>query len=155
MNLLSHVAKFFQCSWQEQLLLLYTLALLGIVRLIILFVPFRYIAPYLGQHMVESPYGDPGDYVFVRRVGWAIEIMSRYTPWESKCLVQAITGKILLRHRRLDNTLYLGAARDQNSALEAHAWLRSGRYAVTGGCGDMFTIVAKFADILSMMGDKR
>lgn len=146
LSLLRHVAKFFQCSWKEQLLLLYTLVLLGIVRLNVLFVPFRYVTPYLGQHMGESPYDDPGDYAFVRRVRWAIDIMSRHTPWESKCLVQAITGKILLRHRRLDNTLYLGVARDQDSALKAHAWLRSGRYAVTGGCGETFTIVAKFAD---------
>lgn len=134
---------------------MHTYWLLGIVRLLVLIMPFRHIAPYLGKHMVESPYSGPRDYAFVRRVKWAIDIMSRHTPWESKCLVQAITGKILLRHRRLDNTLYLGVARDQDSALEAHAWLRSGSYAVTGGCGEAFTIVAKFADTLSMMGEKR
>ena len=98
--------------------------------------------------MKESPFIDENENTFINRVGWAIQIVSRYTPWESKCLVQAITGKILLRHRRLQNTMYLGVAKDKGDQMIAHAWLRSGNKLVTGGRNSsMFTVVAKFADI--------
>ncbi len=140
--------KYLRCSWQDRLLLLYTLMLLGIIRLILLTVPFRYIAAYLGKHMGESPYDDQEGNEFIRRVSWAIQVMCRYTPWESKCLVQAICGKILLRHACLQNTLYLGVTKFQGNKMVAHAWLRSGNFVVTGGgITDAFTIISKFADI--------
>jgi len=146
--LLSSILNYFRCSWTDKLLLLYIFILLAIVRLLLLLVPFRYITVWLGKYMKESPFIDENENTFINRVGWAIQIVSRYTPWESKCLVQAITGKILLRHRRLQNTMYLGVAKDKGDQMIAHAWLRSGNKLVTGGRNSsMFTVVAKFADI--------
>jgi hypothetical protein len=97
--------------------------------------------------MAESPKDDPGNRSYIWRVGWAIAVMSRYTPWESKCLVQAVTAKLLLRRYRLHNTLYLGVARDPEKKMIAHAWLRTGEWMVTGAhrSGE-YTIVASFAD---------
>jgi len=146
--LLRFIIKYFRCSWTDKLLLLYIVILLAIVRLLLLLVPFRYITVWLGKHMEESPYIDENENTFINRVGWAIQVVSKYTPWESKCLVQAITGKILLRHKRLQNTMYLGVAKDREEQMIAHAWLRSGNKLVTGGCNSsMFTVVAKFADL--------
>ena len=146
--MLRFIIKYFRCSWTDKLLLLYIVILLAIVRLLLLLVPFRYITVWLGKHMEESPYIDENENTFINRVGWAIQVVSKYTPWESKCLVQAITGKILLRHKRLQNTMYLGVAKDREEQMIAHAWLRSGNKLVTGGCNSsMFTVVAKFADL--------
>ncbi|WP_021166562.1 hypothetical protein SOV_07580 [Sporomusa ovata DSM 2662] len=142
------ILKYFRCSWTDKLLLLYIFILLAIVKVLLLLVPFRYITVWLGKYMKESPFIDENENTFINRVGWAIQIASRYTPWESKCLVQAITGKILLRHRRLHNTMYLGVAKDGGDQMIAHAWLRAGNKLVTGGRNSsMFTVVAKFADI--------
>lgn len=141
------IRTYFRQSWSDKLFLLYIFVLLGIVRLVLLIVPFRRIAPLLGAHMVESPYDDMSENIYVRRVGWAVAIISRHTLWESKCLVQAVTGKILLRHYCLSNTLYLGVAKDENRNMIAHAWLRSGDIVATGNLGaQKFTIVSKFAD---------
>ena len=97
--------------------------------------------------MEESGNRENTEIGFMRRLSWAIELMSRYTPWESKCLVQAITGKLFLRQRRIENTLYLGVAKTQEESLIAHAWLRSGDDIVTGVCDSKeFTVVAKFTD---------
>ena len=81
------------------------------------------------------------------RIGRMVEMVSRYTPWESKCLVQAIVGKMMLRQCGIANTLYLGVGRDKGNSLMAHAWLRCGGLVITGRQGrERFTIVGKFAD---------
>nr|WP_282433803.1 lasso peptide biosynthesis B2 protein [Desulfosporosinus sp. I2] len=138
--------KYFRLPWSERILLLSTFMLLGFVRLALLIIPFRYLSACLDKHMAK-PYNTENTDGFKRRISWAIDLMSRYTPWESKCLVQAITGKLFLRQRRIENTLYLGVAKTQEESLIAHAWLRSGDDIVTGVCGNKeFTVVAKFID---------
>lgn len=143
------ILKYLNLPWTERILLIKTFTLLGAVRLVIIMVPFRHIAAYLGKHMEESPETQVWDRDFAREIGWAIERVSSYTPWESKCLVQAIVGKLLLRQRKLHNTLYLGVAKNKNNKMIAHAWLRCGTDVVTGACGGIedFTVVAKFADL--------
>lgn len=82
-----------------------------------------------------------------RLVGWVVETVNRYTPWESKCLVQAVVGKLLLRQYGIANTLYFGVGRDEEKNLLPHAWLRSGEMMLIGGrCLERFTLVGKFAD---------
>lgn len=140
--------KFFRLPWPEKCLYTEAFYLTGVVRLAILLLPFRWLAPLLGQHMMESP--EEEDAVILeaaRRVGRVVETVSRRTPWESKCLVQAVVGKILLRRRGIGNTLYLGVDRDDGKSLVAHAWLRCGKVILTGGQGrELFTVVGKFAD---------
>jgi hypothetical protein len=72
--------------------------------------------------------------------------MSRYTIWESQCLVKAIAAMKMLEKRQIESTLYLGTAREESGELIAHAWLRSGPYYITG-YEEMarFTVVGKFA----------
>lgn len=120
---------------------------LGIARLAILIFPFRRIEPYLGRRMAESALEAPPDNGQLREVAWAVNRVSRYTPWQSKCLVQAIAAKRMLQSRNIVSTLYLGVARSGAKTLEAHAWLRSGPAYVTGGQERKdFTVVAMFAE---------
>lgn len=148
MILLRRVIKFFGLPWREQWLFIEAFCLTGVVRLAILLLPFRWMAPVLGKHMWESPMKEGVEKLeAARRVGRAVEMVSRYTPWESKCLVKAIAGKIMLRQHGIANTLYLGVGRDEGSGLIAHAWLRCGETMITGGHGqELFTIVGKFSD---------
>ncbi len=121
---------------------------LGIARLVMLTLPFRWIEPHLGKRMAESPLDNlPQDPQKLRRVAWAVNKMSNYTPWQSKCLVQAMAAKRMLQSRQIVSTLYLGVTRSKSQQLEAHAWLRCGSMYLTGGQGDkQFTVVATFAE---------
>ena len=47
-------------------------------------------------------------------ISQAIHLMSRYTFWESECLVKAIAGMKMLEKRNIESTLYLGTAKDEN-----------------------------------------
>ncbi|WP_338789129.1 lasso peptide biosynthesis B2 protein [Metabacillus sp. FJAT-53654] len=110
-------------------------------------IPFSKVAPTLGQHMEETTF-DPSDSnkKVLSSVSQAIHIMSRYTFWESQCLVKAFAAMKMLEKRQIESTLYLGTARDESGELLAHAWLRSGPYYITGSEGmEKFTVVGKFA----------
>jgi hypothetical protein len=140
--------KFFSLPWGDRLLLIEATLWLGLARLVMLAIPFRWLAPSLGQQMLESPTTDePAQHEDARRLSRAVVTMSRYTPWESKCLTQAIAGKMMLKRRGIASTLYLGVMKDGNNGLSAHAWLRSGTVILTGGPGrERFTVVSTFAD---------
>ena len=76
--------------------------------------------------------------------------MSKYTFWESQCLVKAIAGMKMLERRGIDSTLYLGTARDESGKMIAHAWLRSGPFYISGAEGmEKFTVVSMFGKRIS------
>jgi adenylylsulfate kinase len=101
---------------------------------------------HLGFSGVESSPAVPVPHlVEARRIAWAVQTASRYTPWKSNCLPSAIAAKYLLGRRGIASTLYLGAAFKARTELEAHAWLRCGPLHVTGGAGHLrFGTVAVF-----------
>jgi len=103
MNLMIlRLKKFLQLSWSDRFLFLGAFTCLCVTRLLLI-MPFKYIAPRLGRQTSDLPdnsnQGDPPEWA--RRVAWAIETAAQHTPWESACLAQAITGKILLKQRGL------------------------------------------------------
>lgn len=137
-------------SWADRFLLLETIVWLGIARVAVLLVPFKRLSTRLGQAMAETPSTDDDSRRdSLRRIRWALDVMSRRAPWRCKCLERGIAGKMMLRRRGVPNTLYLGIARSSDPArhaLDAHAWLRSGSYFVTGGEDhDRYTVVSTFA----------
>lgn len=132
---------------RQKMLLLEAFIFLAWARLMKV-IPFRRLAPMLGTHMNESTYEDtPSMTDILRYVSSAVHIMSKYTFWESECLVKAIAGMKMLQRRGIESTLYLGTAKDENGKMIAHAWLRSGSYYVSGA-EEMkrFTVVSKFAN---------
>ena len=140
--------RLLRLSWAERLLAIEASLWLGLARLAILALPFRWIAPRLGRHVAETaPAGAPEQADRLRRIAWAITAVGRRTPWESACLAQAMAAKMMLRLQGFPSTLYLGVAKDGDGGLDAHAWLRSGDLILTGARGmERFTVVSAFAE---------
>ncbi|MEW9501046.1 lasso peptide biosynthesis B2 protein [Jeotgalibacillus marinus] len=115
-------------------------------------IPFSRVAPFLGEHMAETTFRvNPANRKKLASVSQTIHIMSRYTFWESQCLVKAIAAMKMLERRNIESTLYLGTGRDDEGKLVAHAWLRSGSYYITGSEGkERFTVVGKFAKYINL-----
>ena len=109
--------------------------------------PFSRVAPALGSKMEETPLTYmPAHAEVMQSVSKSLETMSRYTFWESKCLVMALAGMRMLERRGIESTLYMATKRDRDGKMKAHAWLRSGLFFVTGANGkDGYTVVATFA----------
>ncbi len=128
------------CCWR--------FVLLGVARLLVLSVPFRWLARVWGSICGSRPKkllqlrwrwlcGGPG-----RAIG------CQQHPWQSVCLPQAITGQWMLKRRRIAATLYLGVMKAEHKPeqLAAHAWLRCGSRILTGAAGHrQYTVVSTFS----------
>ena len=126
--------KIFINSYDRQTRLLFIEAFLFLAWARILkSIPFSKVAPKLGKQMCETPLeSNLTDMKILKHISQAVNIMSKYTFWESQCLVKAIAAMKMLERRNIENTLYLGTAKDEKGKLIAHAWLRSGSYLLTG-----------------------
>jgi len=122
--------------------------LLAIARLALLVFPFRWVARSLGRAQIESSSeSNENDVARAKKIGWAVETMSRYTFWESKCLAQAIAAQWMLKRRGISSTLYLGAAKNETREMSAHAWVRSGAHILTGSPEhERYAVIALFSE---------
>lgn len=145
------ITIFLRISWNDKKLLLEVLFLTALTRIIILLIPFNKYQKSLGTYGKETPYRtNTCDYEIIKKVSWAVNTISLHTPWESKCLVQAMTAQIMLKRHSLGSTLYLGLSKDSENNMVAHAWLRCGQVLVTGGYNiNAFKEVARFANVVS------
>lgn len=141
--------SFLRRSTFEQLWFLPALALLGLSRAAILTVSFRRLAPGLGRPAGVSPWLpilSRRDEQLAVRIGRAVRLAARYTPWQSNCFPQAVTARILLGLYGVPYVLFFGLARTPGDGdMMAHAWVAAGRTRVTGGHGfGQFTVVGCF-----------
>ena len=110
-----------------------------------LIVPSKKLEKQWGEKGVESPENETRqNYRYAYSVSLDVNRIADKTPWESKCLVRALTARFLLRHKKIKSTLYLGVGKDENGKMVAHSWIRCGEMYVTGGDGSGFAIVARF-----------
>jgi hypothetical protein len=129
---------------------------LGIVRAAIVVLPFAWVARRLaletGNAAGAPMAGDPAARAAALRVGRAIRAAARRTPWESKCLAQALAAALMLRWRQIPFVLTLGVAKtERNGGIDAHAWLLSGDVLLTGAGYERYSVIAQFT---SAMGRK-
>ena len=146
--MLRKIRSFLQLNNQTKLLLLEAYVLLAWARYQ-KSKKISEISPDLGHRMKETSFQiTDSDMKIVKLVSHTIHVASRYTFWESECLVKAIAGMKMLERRGIESTIYLGVAKDENG-LSAHAWLRSGEFYVSGSDGmEKFTVVEKFAKFI-------
>lgn len=134
--------------WLEKVWFGPAFLLLGCMRAALLLAPFRRLAPCLGRHLQALPViplVDRSGCVRASHIGAAIRTAARYTPWESKCLAQAMVARVLLGLNRLPYALYLGLDTRAPAGMAAHAWVCVGPVAVTGGDSfGQFTVVSTF-----------
>ena len=140
-------SRFLHFPSTKRWLLLEALAWLGLARIAVLTIPFRWILYGLDQQTTTATgVSQPSQQAAIQQVAWAIRVVSRRTPWQSNCLAQALAGQVMLRRRQITGTLYLGVTKEGSNALAAHAWLRSNEIIVTGGGQlDRYSVVARFS----------
>ncbi len=141
------IQKYIKLSWKLKIIVIAVFFLTGITRLAILVVPPKYLLSILGKEGSETPEEvNRRELLRAYKIGWCVNKVSDYTPWQSKCLVEALTAQLLLKTLGISSTLYLGISREGENKLIAHAWLRCGQLIVTGGDEkEHFKTVAKYA----------
>ena len=146
-ELINKIKKYLAYGNKEKLLIIKAFLITGICNLIINRIPIKKYNKMLGEKGGES------DMIISReaelkaeKIGDIINMVSKHTPWNSRCFVKAMTAQILLKQYKIGSTLYMGV-RKKNSQMTAHAWVRSGRVSVVGGDGNGYTVVQKFKKI--------
>lgn len=132
-----------QLSFDDWVLVFQVLPALVCSRMLILFLPFRRLQPVLGSlnYVTSSDSSGEMGYVRIKRIGIILCAVSKYLPWRSMCLEQALAGMMLLRCKGCSSTIYFGV-HHFDKTIKAHAWLRCGDQIVTGAAGrECFTIV--------------
>lgn len=66
------------------------------------------------------------------RIAWAVTAASRYVI-KATCLIRALTLQVLLQKQGYDATLRIGVIRNEESLLQAHAWVESQGKILMGG----------------------
>ncbi len=146
MKILNKVRCFLRFNTRTKLLFVEAFIFLAWAR-ILKSKKFSKVSALLGKHMDETPLClDEKKYIILKQVSQSVNIMSKYTFWESMCLVRAIAAMKMLERRNIESTLYLGTGKDETGKMIAHAWLRSGPFYITGDKEmDRFVVVSKFA----------
>ena len=127
--------------------------MLGWFRAAILSTSFKRLAKSL-QHHLDQPASralDSGQLNRAAEIGKLVATAARYTPWQSRCLVQVLVVQRLLARRKIPGQFYLGVRKggegvDDPTGLSAHAWLQCDDVIVNGGAGhEEYTVVSTFS----------
>lgn len=128
--------------WKKETILTYYYS--AKFRLQLLLLPTERLYKNWGTRDLESAWAEPVEtYRQAAAVSRIVNRVCDRTPWQSKCLVRALTAQRLLYRRGISTTLYMGCGVEEGKMV-AHAWLRCGKIYVTGGDGSGYTTVARF-----------
>ena len=139
---------FLHFSLREKIWFVLLFVLSGIARAAILVLPFRWVMRYLGtqfQNKQLSVLVTEQQLEQAWRIGIITKVATKYTPWQSKCLVQAMVARLLLSYYKIPYVMFIGMTRTKQpeAKLKAHAWLSVGRWVITGRDGHQaFTIAS-------------
>jgi hypothetical protein len=156
-TLIRKARSFAHRPWFEKAWFLPVWLLLGASRFIILAVPFRRLAFWLGEHEGIAPWVPLVNARAEARalsISRVVQMTARHTPWKSNCFPQAITARVLLGLYGVPYSLFFGVNRNaEDVTLAAHAWVAAGRVRVTGGMSfNQFTVVSCFVSPLPTIG---
>ena len=99
----------------------------------------------MGERDEESTYDEvPEKVELSKNFAFHVNRITERLPWDQKCFVRALTLRKLLLEEKISCTIYMGVQKEDGK-MKAHAWLRSGKLFLTGGSGEGFAVVAKFA----------
>jgi hypothetical protein len=137
-------------SWRKRFWLFLMYPLSGLIRLMVLTVPFKYLSRFLGQHHRNHQLCvlvSDTQLQLAREIGGTIALLDKYTPWKSNCMVEGILARIWLAAYGIPYVFYMGAylTKDAAEPMKAHAWVGVGPKLIVGGHGHQrYAIVGTF-----------
>jgi len=148
--MLNTVYKFITLSFKEKMLFIEAFYTLGIMKIAINKKPLKNITKdlkhhkgYKKKHTVDSDI----NINLAISIGDIVKKTSRYTPWESACLVQSLTTVKMLRKRKIPSIFYLGVHKTKDD-IKAHSWSVIEDHILTGASGhENFTVVSSIESI--------
>ena len=129
---------------RRRLFLCRTLFLLTGIRLGLAFLAFQKLREVLARFSTVSahtqkhlPRNADQTQQIVRQVIWAVEKSAKLTPGGAKCLAKALATQVLLSRRNCECEFKIGVAKNDQGALEAHAWIEKDQQVIMGFLPDL------------------
>jgi len=121
---------------------------LAVARLLLIFLPFKKLAPLLGKTVTPDSTNDYTSVkpAFLQQISIAISRGCHYAFWRTKCFEQALAAKMMLKRRGIISLLLFGVYKNPDTLkLNAHAWVICNGMIITGGKNlEIFTVVSRF-----------
>lgn len=103
------------------------------VKLSLSLFPFKKVLSWLGGIQQESATTeDPSTLTIRQQIKTALVLCNKYALWPTECYTLSLTGKLLLKRRKIASTLYIGFRKDENGKYKGHAWLRANDTYISG-----------------------
>ena len=144
--MISNSRKFFLLNGLQKKLFIEAYFTLGFYRAAILTRSFKSLVAGLNQNETSEEVELINEKKqLALLIGKAVTTAANHTPWQSACLVQALTAQRMLRKRNIAGKFYLGVTMNsaENDPLAAHAWLICGDEILTGEAGyETYTVLS-------------
>lgn len=143
---------FIRLKPQEKWLFMLSFLLLGLAKLSIKTLPFKWVSKGFGvklnANQSTSPQITNQQKKRVIRLYKMIKLAAIYTPWNSNCLPQAMVARIYCAMYKIPYKFFIGVERSTSSkGLNLHAWVMTGPIALTGGnCFKTHTILLSYSN---------
>lgn len=141
---------FGQMSYDSKKLFFMNFLLCGLARTAVMMLSYKRLSKYFGHccqqtvasTMISTSQLQQG--IVLKR---SIQLASRYTPWTSNCLVQALVAKFWCQHYAIPYMFYIGFQKNaaKPSGLGGHAWVTAGPVTLSGGDSfDTFSVLVSY-----------
>lgn len=132
------IATFYRMPYQEKKMFFINFFLCALAKVAIRCLSYKRLSAYFGysrQMLVASTLPSKQQLQHALSIRRTIALTSRYTPWVSTCLAQALVAKFWCQRYQIPYFLFIGLAKEkkQSSGVDAHAWITAGPIAITGG----------------------
>lgn len=113
-----------------------------LIYAILLILPFKYIHKWLVKTSSEKK-NSSVDLELKKKIAWSVSVSGHLMNWKNKCLVNAITGKLMLRIRGVHSKIIFGVKKDNNNIIRPHAWLDLNNQTLLGGKKDEYSFFSE------------
>jgi hypothetical protein len=130
---MSKIRTFIRLPLSTKWLFLEALFTSAWVKLSLSFFPFKKVLIWLGGMQTESDTIANAQTLDTRQqIKTALVLCNKYALWPTECYTLSLTGKLLLKRRKITSTLYIGFRKDEKGKYKGHAWLRANDTYISG-----------------------
>jgi hypothetical protein len=143
---MKRLRKFFNLTPSDRHILLNAVLLLGAIRLGMWLLSFKMLQQILTKLNQAKFAPQTLEQLSIKKIIWAVNVASSYTPGHIKCLARALTTQVLLNRCGYSPELRIGVAKGNKGQFEAHAWVENDGEIVIGNLSNLgrFTPLPSF-----------
>lgn len=132
--MIRRLVKFIRMPWPDKVTLFEVAALLALVRLGLLLLPYERLLAIVARFSSPRPSSRRREAGYGSSVTWAASGLGGLIVGDRPCLTQALVVRLLLNRAGRRPELKIGVTKDDKDSLRAHAWVElDGRVIIGGG----------------------